>query len=60
MKGLFSHCYRLHHIRLSRKMMSNHLMNENYGDCYREYGGVVDVLKLNNHAHLMVNNFLNF
>ncbi|XZU79958.1 hypothetical protein ACT41Z_13965 [Acinetobacter baumannii] len=42
-------------------MMSNHLMNENYGDCYREYGGgVVNVLKLNNHAHLMVNNFLNF
>lgn len=41
-------------------MMSNHLMNENYGDCYREYGGVVDVLKLNNHAQPMVNNFSNF
>ncbi|EPG40008.1 hypothetical protein V8P55_01285 [Acinetobacter baumannii] len=41
-------------------MMSNHLMNENYGDYYREYGGVVNVLKLNNHAQPMVNNFLNF
>lgn len=60
MKGLFSHCYRPHHIRPSRKMMSNHLMNENFGDCYRKYGGVVNVLKLNNHAHPMVNNFLNF